>query len=113
MAEVLWRLHSDNSTTTNMFRVLGAAALAFVALSVLGPTTSLAANTSREARILYQKGSIAFKDGDDALAREYYRESLKLEETFDAMCNLARADARSSAFTDAYRHIRMCLYLFP
>ncbi len=72
-----------------------------------------ASNQTQEARALYQKGSGAFKAGDDIKAREYYSQSLKLEESFDAMCNLARSEARSRLFAEAYEHLLLCLYLFP
>lgn len=84
-----------------------------IALALLHPDSAHAEDLSNEARILYRKGSVAFDEGDDVLARKYYLESLELEESFDTMCNLARTEARSDLFVEAYEHIRMCLYLFP
>lgn len=76
-------------------------------------TTALADEERDEARVLYQKANASFKEGDDVMAREYYRQSLELYESFDTMCNLGRTLARSKLFPEAYERLRMCIYLYP
>lgn len=75
--------------------------------------SALADEDRDEARVLYQKANAAFKGGDDVMAREYYRQSLALDESFDTMCNLGRTLARSKLFPEAYERLRMCIYLYP
>jgi hypothetical protein len=81
-------------------------------LTLLLPQTAQA-NDSHQARVLYQKGNNAFKSGDTILARDYYRKSLALEESFDTLCNLGRAEAEDQLFRDAYEHLSFCVVLYP
>ncbi len=74
--------------------------------------TALAAD-AQKAVVLYQKGNAAFKAGDPGLARQHYLASLAEAETFTTMCNLARAEAELKLYTEAYEHVRMCLFLYP
>lgn len=87
------------------------AALFGAALIFLTPQAQ--ANDSTQARVLYQKGNKAFRDGDDVMAREYYRQSLELEDSFDTLCNWGRAEARSKLWEEAYEHLRLCVELYP
>src|SRR5690606_33025251 len=64
-------------------------------------------------RVLYQKGNNAYKSGDSILARDYYRKSLALEESFDTLCNLGRAEADDQLFREAYEHLSYCVALYP
>lgn len=84
----------------------------FFALLSLFPAQA-DADPSTEARVLYQKGNAAFLANDDVMAREYYRRSLELEDSFDTLCNLGRAEARSKLFAEAYEHLRLCVHLYP
>lgn len=84
-------------------------------LSVVGftfPRNALADPTT-QARILYQKGNAAFRDGDDVMAREYYRKSLETQFSFDTVCNLGRSEARSKLHQEAYENLRLCVELYP
>lgn len=84
------------------------------ALTLLASSGAMAADDAQQrARVLYQKGNAAFKKGDDVMAREYYRESLQLQESFDTTCNLGRTLARSEIYEEAYERLRMCVYLYP
>ena len=76
-------------------------------------SSALAQDDLEEARVLYQKGNAAFKQGDDVMAREYYRDSLALHESFDTVCNLGRTLARSKLYPESYEQLRMCIYLYP
>jgi hypothetical protein len=71
------------------------------------------ADDATQARVLYQKGNAAFREGDDVMAREYYRRSLELQESFDTICNWGRAEARSKLHAEAYEHLRLCVHLYP
>ncbi len=65
------------------------------------------------ARVLYHKGNAAFKKGDDVMAREYYSDSLRLDETWETLCNFGRAEAQSKLLAEAYEHLLLCEYLYP
>ena len=81
--------------------------------TALSSSVALAEDRLEEARVLYQKGNASFKKGDDVMAREYYRESLTLHESFDTVCNLGRTLARSKLYPESYEQLRMCIYLYP
>jgi tetratricopeptide (TPR) repeat protein len=71
------------------------------------------ASEAHEARVLYQKGNVAFAGGDSILARDYYRKSLAKQESFDTLCNLGRAEAQDKLFPEAYEHLGYCVALYP
>lgn len=66
-----------------------------------------------EARVLYLKGNAAFRRGDDILARDYYKKSLALRESFDTYCNLGRSEEQSALWSEAYFHLGLCLRFYP
>lgn len=88
-------------------------ALAPLFATVFCSSIVLADDDLEEARVLYQKGNAAFSEGDDVMAREYYRKSIALHESFDTVCNLGRTLARSKLYPDSYEQLRMCIYLYP
>jgi tetratricopeptide (TPR) repeat protein len=88
-------------------------ALLFSALTLTLTPPARADNPEREARILYQKGNAAFKKGDSILARDYYKKSLALYESFDTMCNLGRAQAQDKLYVEAYESLVWCAHLYP
>jgi len=82
-------------------------------LSALAVTTSAQADDVSDARVLYQKAGAAYRSDDDVMAREYYRQSWELHESFDTVCNWGRAEVRSKLFEDAYEHLRLCVFMYP
>lgn len=84
----------------------------FLALTL--PATAAAEDDDlTRARALITKGNLALRKGDDVMAREYYRQSFELEETFDSVCNLGGTEVRSRLFTEAYEHLQICLHIYP
>lgn len=71
------------------------------------------ADRTDDARVLYLKGNSAFQKGDTILARDYYRKSLELRDSFDTWCNLGRAQAMDTLYQDAYRSLTWCVELYP
>lgn len=71
------------------------------------------ADDTEQARILYQKANVYFKKEDDVMAREFYRQSWELRESFDTICNYGRSEARSKLWNGAYEKLGLCLYLYP
>jgi hypothetical protein len=93
--------------TKQSARALGAA------LTLVCIAPSALADDAAQARILYQKANAYFRKGDDVMAREYFRQSLELQESFDTICNYGRSEARSKLWLGAYEKLGLCLYVYP
>ena len=76
-------------------------------------TGQAASDPTSQARVLYLKGNAAFKDDDLIIARDYYKKSLELRESFDAFCNLGRAEELSVLLDGAYYHLGLCVKYYP
>lgn len=76
-------------------------------------TGQAATDPTSQARVLYLKGNAAFKDDDLIIARDYYKKSLELRESFDAFCNLGRAEELSVLLDGAYYHLGLCVKYYP
>ena len=78
------------------------------------PETGHAAkDPTSKARVLYLKGNAAFKNDDLIIARDYYKKSLEIRESFDTFCNLGRAEELSELLDGAYYHLGLCLKYYP
>jgi tetratricopeptide (TPR) repeat protein len=72
-----------------------------------------ASTHAHEARVLYQKGNKAFREGDSILARDFYAKSLAMYESFDTRCNYGRALYEDKLYLDAYENLSMCVGMYP
>lgn len=88
-------------------------ALLLASISINRTAFAQTADVQQQARILYQKGNAAFKKGDSILARDYYKKSLALYESFDTVCNLGRVQAQDKLYVDAYESLVWCAHLYP
>ncbi|MEM9071573.1 MAG: tetratricopeptide repeat protein [Myxococcota bacterium] len=72
-------------------------------ISILGAATAYAQNTDREARSLYEAGTVAFSDGrfEDALSR--WQEAYELSERPELLYNIATAYDRLGRDEEAVR----------
>lgn len=114
-----------------MTRILGGAALGLQSITLLLSSSALSAEPELargeqvpasprppsegtvDARAEYHKGNAAFREGRFTAARFHYQKSLDAEASFDALCNLGRAEASLGDDVAAYEHLRECKNIYP